>query len=136
MLIDSSLNSVSTVLANVYQSFYEAAVRCLEYARVLSRVRKMGSGLLVKTVKNIITLAYVMLQRRSRSCRSREAIIAQSVISRRQLQWLGCKAFQAAFQGKQTRHRALLGWLKDSLSAACISSEIERRMLEDVVAGR
>lgn len=47
MLIDSSLNSVATVLANVYQSFYEAAVRCLEYARVLFKVRKMGSGLLI-----------------------------------------------------------------------------------------
>lgn len=47
MLIDPSLNSVATVLANVYQSFYEAAVRCLEYARVLLRVRKMGSGLLI-----------------------------------------------------------------------------------------
>lgn len=46
-----------------------------------------GLTWIAETVENIVTLAYVMLQRRSRSCRSREAIIAQSVISRRQLQW-------------------------------------------------
>jgi hypothetical protein len=34
MYIDASLNSVSTIVANLYQSFHEAAVRCLEYVRV------------------------------------------------------------------------------------------------------
>jgi hypothetical protein len=149
MLIDSSLNSVATVLANLHQSFYEAAVRCLEYSRVLSKVRRMCSSLLIstcilflclqlrelnsipnrhamgavcrnpcagwksqpeqmcgrssllgqpalatkaadliaETVENIVALAYVMLQRRSRSCRSRGMVTAQSVISHRQLQW-------------------------------------------------
>ena len=49
MLIDPSLNSVATVLANLHQSFYEAAVRCLEYARVLSKVRTTCSSLLIST---------------------------------------------------------------------------------------
>jgi len=87
MLIDTSLNSVGTVLANLHQSFYEAAVRCLEYAHALSKVRTTCSSLLIKTIDNIIALAHVMLQRRARSCGSREAKIAQGVISRRQLQW-------------------------------------------------
>ncbi|KAF1845711.1 uncharacterized protein K460DRAFT_366552 [Cucurbitaria berberidis CBS 394.84] len=47
MLIDTSVNSVATVLANLYQSFYESAVRCLEYARVLSKVRTTCSSLLI-----------------------------------------------------------------------------------------
>jgi hypothetical protein len=49
MYIDTSLNSVSTILANLYQSFYEAAVRCLEYVRVLSKVRTTCSSLLIST---------------------------------------------------------------------------------------
>jgi hypothetical protein len=40
-----------------------------------------------ETVDNIIALAYVMLQRRSRSRGNREAKIVQGAISRRQLQW-------------------------------------------------
>jgi hypothetical protein len=40
-----------------------------------------------ETVDNIIVLAYVLLQRRSRARTNREAKIAQGVISRRQLQW-------------------------------------------------
>jgi hypothetical protein len=49
MYIDTSLNSVSTILANLYQSFHEAAVRCLEYVRVLSKVRTTCSSLLIST---------------------------------------------------------------------------------------
>jgi hypothetical protein len=51
MYIDSSLNSVSTILGNLYQSFYEAAVRCLEYVRVLSKVRTTCSSLLISKWK-------------------------------------------------------------------------------------
>jgi hypothetical protein len=51
MYIDASLNSVSTIVANLYQSFHEAAVRCLEYVRVLSKVRATCSGLLISTSK-------------------------------------------------------------------------------------
>lgn len=47
MFIDTSLNSVATVFANLYQSFYESAVRCLEYARVLTQVRTTCSSLLI-----------------------------------------------------------------------------------------
>jgi hypothetical protein len=49
MYIDTSLNSVATVLANLYQSFYEAAVRCCEYVKVLAKVRTVGGGLLIST---------------------------------------------------------------------------------------
>jgi hypothetical protein len=51
MLIDQSLNSVATVLANLHQSFVEAAVRCLEYARALSKARTTCSNLLISTSK-------------------------------------------------------------------------------------
>jgi hypothetical protein len=51
MYIDASLNSVSTIVANLYQSFREAAVRCLEYVRVLSKVRSTCSSLLISTLK-------------------------------------------------------------------------------------
>lgn len=47
MFIDTSLNSVSTVLANLYHSFLEAAVRCFEYVRTLAKVRTTHSHLLI-----------------------------------------------------------------------------------------
>jgi hypothetical protein len=53
MYIDASLNSVSTIVANLYQSFREAAVRCLEYVRVLSKVRTTCSSLLISTSKSL-----------------------------------------------------------------------------------
>ncbi|KAH4908622.1 hypothetical protein HBI80_055510 [Parastagonospora nodorum] len=130
MYIDASLNSVSTILGNLYQSFHEAAVRCLEYVRVLSRVRTTCSSVLIKTVDSIIALAFVMLQRRSRSRSDRPKSAVQSVISRRHLQWLACKAFLSVFQRKQTQHRALLVWLEQAFKAARISDEHERRLLD------
>ena len=47
MFIDTSFNTVLTVLANLYQSFREAAVRCFEYERSLSKVRPTHSHLLI-----------------------------------------------------------------------------------------
>ncbi|KAH7401801.1 hypothetical protein DE146DRAFT_651599 [Phaeosphaeria sp. MPI-PUGE-AT-0046c] len=134
MYIDAALNSVSTILGNLYHSFREAAVRCLEYVRVLSKVRPTCSSLLIKTVDSIIALAYVMLQRRSRSRNDRPKVAVQSVISRRHLQWLACTAFLKAFRQKQTQHRALLSWLEKSLVGARISDAAERCVLESAIA--
>jgi hypothetical protein len=47
MLIDTSFNSVPTVLANLYQSFHEAAARCFEYVRNLCKARPIHSSLLI-----------------------------------------------------------------------------------------
>ncbi|KAH9860521.1 hypothetical protein J1614_011852 [Plenodomus biglobosus] len=129
MLIDMRLNSIQTVLTNLYRSFYEAAVRCLEYLRVLSKVRKTSSSLLIKTVDKMIALAFVMLQRRARSRGSDRGV--HEIISRRQLQWLACKAFQTVFERRQTQHGRLLAWLKSSLCAVPISSTTERGLLEE-----
>lgn len=47
MFIDTSFNTVPTVLANLHQSFREAAVRCFEYNRSLSKVKPTHSRLLI-----------------------------------------------------------------------------------------
>lgn len=49
---------------------------------------------------------------------------------------LACKAFSAVFQRRQTRHHALLAWLRGRLAAARPSSCAERCMLEDASAWR
>ncbi|KAF1929540.1 uncharacterized protein M421DRAFT_4010 [Didymella exigua CBS 183.55] len=130
MFIDPALNSVSTVLTNLHQSFHEAAVRCLEYVRMLAKMRTTCSSLLIRTVDSIIALAFVMVQRRARSRSEARLVHAQSVISRRQLQWLACKAFYTVFQRAQTKHGALLAWLRGSLKAARVSDAADRELLE------
>ena len=47
MFTDTSFNTVPTVLANLYQSFRAAAVRCFVYARSLSKTRPTHSRLLI-----------------------------------------------------------------------------------------
>lgn len=47
MFIDARLNSIPTILANLYQSFYEAAARCIEYVGMLSKIRTIRSSLLI-----------------------------------------------------------------------------------------
>ncbi|KAL6709686.1 Telomerase reverse transcriptase [Coniothyrium glycines] len=133
VLIDARLNSVSTILANLYQSFRQAAVRCLEYARVLSKVRTTCSTLLIKTIDNMIALSYVMLQRRSVRHSDSKVKLIQNVISRRHLQWLACKAFQEVFQRKQTQHGGLLAWLQAAIVGARASDVSERSLLEEAI---
>lgn len=49
---------------------------------------------------------------------------------------LACKAFDAVFQRRQTRHRALLAWLRSSLAAVRPSGSAERCMLEGAISWR
>ncbi|KAF2013655.1 hypothetical protein BU24DRAFT_242334 [Aaosphaeria arxii CBS 175.79] len=133
MFIDTSLNTVPTVLANLYQSFHEAAVRCFEYNRNLSKVRPTHCRLLIKTVEGIVALACVMLQRRSRNKASQNVERLRSLITRKQIQWLAFRAFNAVFQRRQTQHRVLLAWLAQSLAAVRPPANTERCMLEDAI---
>ncbi|KAF2854628.1 hypothetical protein T440DRAFT_464770 [Plenodomus tracheiphilus IPT5] len=59
MLIDMALNSTATIMTNLYRSFYEAAVRCLEYVGVLSKVRKTCSSLLISKSNRLKAAAMV-----------------------------------------------------------------------------
>ncbi|KAH7131937.1 hypothetical protein B0J11DRAFT_520386 [Dendryphion nanum] len=129
MFIDTSYNTVQTVLANLYQSFHEAAVRCFEYNRNLSKVRPTHTRLLIKTVEGIIALGNVMLHRRTRSRATQNMERVRSVISRRQIQWLACKAFDTVFQRRQTQHRVLLAWLGNSLVTSRPLCSADRCML-------
>ncbi|KAF9730454.1 Telomerase reverse transcriptase 2 [Paraphaeosphaeria minitans] len=131
MLIDTSFNSVATVLANLYQSFHEAAVRCFEYARSLSKARPIHSSLLISTVDGIMALAFVMLQRRTRSRAARNAEKIRGDISRRQVQWLASRAFDTVFQRRQTQHHAVLAYLGGVQAAVRPPHKAERCMLED-----
>ncbi|KAL5391507.1 hypothetical protein DPSP01_001371 [Paraphaeosphaeria sporulosa] len=131
MLIDTSFNSVATVLANLYQSFHEAAVRCFEYARSLSKARPIHSSLLISTVDSIMALAFVMLQRRTRSRAAQNAEKVRGVISRRQVQWLASRAFHSVFQRRQTQHSTVLAYLRGAQAAVRPTNKAERCMLED-----
>jgi hypothetical protein len=65
MFIDTALNSISTVLTNLHQSFHEAAVRCLEYVRVLAKVRTTCSSLLISAfIPSPIISQFVAVQSR------------------------------------------------------------------------
>ena len=46
---------------------------------------------------------------------------------------LASKAFETVFQRKQTRHGALLKWLRARLAAVRISSTTEREVLEAAI---
>ena len=54
MFIDTSLNSVPTVLANLHQAFSNSAERCYEYVRVLSRSRPTHPQLLISKLSHIV----------------------------------------------------------------------------------
>ncbi|KAF2499752.1 hypothetical protein BU16DRAFT_282256 [Lophium mytilinum] len=134
MFLDTGFNSLDTVLANVYQSFLEAAVRCAEYMRQLATSRKPNSRLLIKTIDHLVALAAVLLQRPSRRVTTTHQ--RRCAVGRRQVQWLCCTAFHAVFHKRQTQHRELLRWLDSSLAAVVPTSRAELQLLAAATAGR
>ncbi|XTI92600.1 hypothetical protein V2W45_810284 [Cenococcum geophilum] len=135
MFLDTSFNSVPTVLANLYQSFLESAVRCFEYVRHLSALKEPSSRLLI--IGNLVALAFVMVQRRTlKTSGEKDGSKNKSTVRRRQIQWLACQAFRAVFQRRQTRHATLLAWLNSSLAAVSPTCRADARMMDNATAGR
>lgn len=48
MLIDTELNSVARIWANLHRSFYGAALRCIEYVGTLAKMRKTRADLVIR----------------------------------------------------------------------------------------
>lgn len=92
MFIDMSLNSVATVLGNLYQSFLEAAVRCLEYVRVLSKVRRTCSSLLISKSIFLPTWNWPM----AATCQNGSMSMHAGPVRRRALSQLGHAMLQQA----------------------------------------
>ncbi|CAD0059179.1 unnamed protein product [Aureobasidium pullulans] len=57
-------NNVETVIANVSRMFADTAERCFNYIRCLSQTKKPSTALIIKTIDDLIHVAYGLMKRK------------------------------------------------------------------------
>ncbi|KAI9836504.1 MAG: hypothetical protein M1838_005015 [Thelocarpon superellum] len=66
MLLDMTLNSASTVLRNVFEIFFECAMKFYQYVKGLAPAKQPRAQFLERTILDLIDLAVVLMKGRGR----------------------------------------------------------------------
>ncbi|SLM33959.1 telomerase reverse transcriptase [Lasallia pustulata] len=115
MFFDTTFNSLSTVLSTIYQNFVEAAMKFYRYAKCLCKHRRPQQSLMIKTIHDLVNLAFVLIKSKHKNPRVQGY---QCAINRLQIQWLASTAFRTVLGRKQSNYDEVITWL-DSLIASC-----------------
>ncbi|PBP24578.1 Telomerase reverse transcriptase [Diplocarpon rosae] len=70
MYLDTSFNSRATVLANLARACSETAMKMYMYIRCLPGGKRPSGGLVIRTIKALVTLAFVLLKSKARKGRT------------------------------------------------------------------
>ncbi|KAI9772335.1 MAG: hypothetical protein M1840_001084 [Geoglossum simile] len=67
MFLDTNFNSVPTVLTNIYQNFVESAMKFYSYTKSLPSNKQPRSTILIKTIEDLVELAFVLLKSKNKN---------------------------------------------------------------------
>lgn len=110
MYLDTSYNSTTTVLTNIYTSFLETATKMWTYAKCLPVGKKPGTKLLIKTITDLIEMAYVLIKSKNKKNEG-----YQCGVKKAQLEYLALNAFRNVLKKRQSKYGKVLAWLDDQL---------------------
>ncbi|RDL40109.1 uncharacterized protein BP5553_00088 [Venustampulla echinocandica] len=108
MFLDTSFNSVQTVISNVHSAFVETASKMWIYARCLPVRKQPGTNLLIKTISDLIDLAFALMKSKSKNSKN---IGYKCALTKVQVEWLAVNAFRDVLRKRQTKYRKTLEWL-------------------------
>ena len=112
MYLDTSYNSTSTVLTNIYTSFLETAIKMWTYARCLPVGKQPGTKLLIKTVTDLIEMAYVLIKSKSKNKRNEGY---QCRVKKTQVEYMALNAFRNVLRKKQSKYGKMIEWLDEKI---------------------
>ncbi|KAL8950083.1 MAG: hypothetical protein Q9222_003867 [Ikaeria aurantiellina] len=112
MFLDTSFNSINNVMANIYQNFFEAAMKYYRYLKSMRPQKEPHSALLIETIRNLIDMAFALIKSKHRSQTPQEYRCA---VSKRQVSWLALTAFHNVLKRKQTKFQGVLEWVEGAM---------------------
>lgn len=118
MYYDTTHNSLSTVLSNLSSAFTETALKAWSYYRSLPSNRKPQPKLVIKTLRDLTEMAFVLIKSegRNRTGETKEGDEGYgNRISKAQLERLALEAFREALGRRQSAFREVLGWVNQRL---------------------
>ena len=112
MYLDTSYNSTSTVLTNIYTSFLETATKMWTYAKCLPGGKQPGTNLLIKTITDLIEMAYVLIKSKGKNKKNEGY---QCGVKKAQLEYLALNAYRNVLKKRQSKYGKVIAWLDDQL---------------------
>jgi hypothetical protein len=112
MYLDTSYNSSTTVLTNIYTSFLETATKMWTYAKCLPAGKQPGTNLLIKTITDLIEMAYVLIKSKGKNKKTEGY---QCGVKKAQLEYLALNAFRNVLKKRQSKYGKVITWLDDQL---------------------
>ena len=110
MYLDTSYNSTSTVLSNIYTSFLETATKMWTYARCLPITKQPGTKLLIKTITDLVEMAYALIKSKGRAKKGAE-LGYKCAVTKIQVQFMALNAFRVVLRRRQSKYGGVLAWL-------------------------
>ncbi len=112
MYLDTSYNSTTTVLTNIYTSFLETATKMSTYAKCLPVGKQPGTKLLIKTITDLIEMAYVLIKSKGKNKKNEGY---QCGVKKAQLEYLALNAFRNVLKKRQSNYWKVISWLDNQL---------------------
>ncbi|KAG9247931.1 hypothetical protein BJ878DRAFT_117297 [Calycina marina] len=131
MFLDTSHNSLVTVLSNIYNAFHESATKMWMYARCMPTSKQPNTKLLIKTFEGLIELAFVLLKSKGRNKWGAGYACA---VSKVQVEWLALNAFTNVLQVRQSKYTQLLVWMEERIMQLNIKDAACQRLKGTVSA--
>jgi hypothetical protein len=128
MYLDTSYNSNTTVLTNIYTSFLETATKMWTYAKCLPIGKQPSTKLLISTssipspfsalvlskgrITDLIEMAYVLVKSKSKNKKNEGY---QCHVKKPQVEYLSLNAFRTVLIKRQRKYGKLISWLDNQL---------------------
>lgn len=112
IFFDTSLNSLNTTLANIFNAFSETATKMWAYARCLSQQKQPAPLLIIRTISKLVEMAYLLLNSKRRKSRFPGY---QCDVKKSEVAWLAHRAFLNVLGKRQSKYGTVINWLKEEM---------------------
>ncbi|KAE9381041.1 hypothetical protein N431DRAFT_322744 [Stipitochalara longipes BDJ] len=116
MYLDTTYNSTTTVLTNIYTAFLETATKMWTYARCLPPGKQPGTKLLIKTITDLVEMAYVLIKSKGRGKKGLE-LGYKCAVTKPQIEFMALTAFRNVLKKRQTKYGKAIAWLDEGILA-------------------
>ncbi|TVY56277.1 Telomerase reverse transcriptase [Lachnellula cervina] len=130
MFLDTSYNSLSTVLSNIHSAFLETATKTWTYIRLLPPSKKPRTELLKKTIIDTIELAFVLMKSKGRNG-NKGNVGYRCKVTKVMVEWLAMHAFTNVLKKRQSGYGGIISWLEGKIR----SLGVRDRRMDGIVGG-
>ncbi|MCJ1286569.1 hypothetical protein MMC26_005915 [Xylographa opegraphella] len=129
MFMDTSFNSQTTVLSNIYQNLSETAMKYYRYAKAMGGRRRLPASLLKQTIQDLSKLAFVLIESKHHG---HSSIGFKCSVSKAQIEWLVWTAFRHVLGTKQSNYQEVIVWLDGLIKSVTALTAVELTTLRSV----